>query len=97
MATTTSRIVPGEDSDIHDEPHLAGRRITVQAIHAQVHERGLEPEAVAERYELDLADVYRALTYYYDHPAEMAAVERRRERAIEEHAHRTTDPESVRD
>ena len=32
---------------------------------------GVSPEEVAADYDLDLADVYRALTYYYDHPDEM--------------------------
>lgn len=97
MATTTRRIVPGEESDVHDEPHIEGRRITVQFIHAQVEGRGLEPRTVADRHDLDIADVYRALTYYHDHPQEMREVERRRERAIDEHEHLTTDPETVRD
>lgn len=97
MATTTSRIVSGEESEIHDEPHLEGHRITVQFIHAQVAERGLDPETVADKFDLDIADVYRALTYYYDHAEEMREIERRREQAIEDHEHLTTDPDSVRE
>jgi hypothetical protein len=50
-----------------------------------------------DRRDLDVADVYRALTYYHDHPDEMRAVERERERTIEEHADRTTDPADVRE
>jgi uncharacterized protein (DUF433 family) len=60
----------------HDEPHLEGRRITVQFIKTQVEERGLEPRTVADRHDIDVADVYRALTHYHDHPKEMRAVER---------------------
>lgn len=97
MATTTGRIVSGEESDIHDEPHLEGRRITVQFIHAQVADRGLDPETVADNLDLDLADVYRALTYYDDHREEMREVERKREQAIEDHEHLTTNPDSVRE
>lgn len=97
MATTTGRIVSGEESDIHDEPHLEGHRITVQFIHAQVADRGLDPETVADKFDLDIADVYRALTYYYDHPEKMREVERTREQAIEDHEHLTTDPDSVRE
>jgi hypothetical protein len=44
-----------------------------------------------------VADVYRALTYYHDHPEEMRAVERQREEAVEDHKHLTTDPDDVRD
>lgn len=97
MATTTSRIVSGEESEIHDEPHLEGHRLTVQFIHAQVVDRGLDPETVADTFDVALADVYRALTYYYDHLEEMREIERGREQAIEDHEHLTTDPESVRE
>lgn len=92
MSQTTSRIV----RKLHDEPHLEGRRITVQFIKTQVEDRGLAPRTVADRHELDVADVYRALTYYHDNPEEMRAVERQREDAIEEHEALTTDPEDVR-
>lgn len=85
MAKTEYRIVPGEDSEIHDEPHVEGRRITVRFVHERVEGRGLEPRTVADRHDLDVADVYQALAYYHDHPEEMAAVERRREEAIERH------------
>jgi uncharacterized protein (DUF433 family) len=75
------RIVSGEESDIHDEPHLEGHRITVRQIVERVEERGLDPGTVADRHNLPIADVYRALTYFYDHPGEMDAVyERKRKR-----------------
>ena len=32
----------------------------------------MEPETVAVEFDLELADVYRALTYYYDNIDEMA-------------------------
>ena len=83
--------------ELHDEPHIEGRRITVQFIQSRVEGRGLEPQTVADRHELDVADVYRALTYYHDHPEEMRAVERHREEAFDEHEHLTTDPDEVRD
>lgn len=83
--------------EVHDEPHIEGRRITVQWIHERVEKRGLSPRTVADRHDLDVADVYRALTYYHDHPAEMRTVERERERAFEEHEHLTTDPADVRE
>ena len=82
--------------ELHDEPHIEGRRITVQFNQSRVECRGLEPQTVADRHELDVADVYRALTYYHDHPEEMRAVERQREQAIEDHRHLTTDPDEVR-
>lgn len=92
MSQVTRRIV----QDLHDEPHLEGRRITVQFIKEQVEERGLNPRTVADRHDLDVADVYRALTYYHDHPEEMRAIERQRQSVADEHDHLTTDPDDVR-
>lgn len=79
MSRQTARIV----REVHDEPHVEGSRITVRYIYGRVHERGLHPETVAERHDLHLADVYRALAYYHENPEEMAEVERRHERAAE--------------
>ena len=86
MSQQSARIV----REVHDEPHIEGSRITVRWIYARVHERGLRPETVAERHNLDLADVYHALAYYHDHPEEMEKVERQREKALEEAEQRTT-------
>ncbi|WP_435193843.1 DUF433 domain-containing protein [Natronomonas sp. EA1] len=84
MAVTKSRIVSGSESDVHDEPHIGGTRVTVQHLHARVEERGLRPETVADRLGLDVADVYEALAYYHRHPEEMTAIEARRQRAATE-------------
>jgi len=92
MSQISRRIV----REVHDEPHLEGRRITVRFVREQVEDRGLEPRTVADRQDLDLADIYRALTYYHDHPKEMRAIERRRRAATDEYRHLTTDPEDVR-
>ena len=92
MSQVTRRIV----RELHDEPHLEGRRITVQFIKTQVEDRGLEPRTVADRHDIDVADVYRALTYYHDYPDEMRTVERQREAAIDDCEHLTTDPDDVR-
>ena len=93
MSQVTRRIV----RELHDEPHLEGRRITVQFVKTQVEDRGLDPRTVADRHDVDVADVYRALTYYHDHPEEMRTVEADRETAVEDHEHLTTDPADVRD
>jgi uncharacterized protein (DUF433 family) len=83
MAVTRHRIVSGDDSEIHDEPHIEGSRVTVLHIHERVENRGLRPETVAERLNLDLADVYDALAYYHRNPEEMQAVEERRQTVAE--------------
>lgn len=97
MAAQAYRIVSGKDSVLHDEPHIEGRRITVQFVHERVEEGGLDPQTVADRHDLAIADVYRALAYYHDHPDEMRRVEQQRRRAIEDNAHLTTDPDDVRE
>jgi len=82
MAAQKYRIVSGTPSTIHTEPHIEGRRITVRDIHALVEERGSRPRAVAEEFDLRLADVYEALAYYHSNPEEMRAAEERHERAV---------------
>lgn len=83
-------VVPGEESEIHDEPHVEGSRITVRVIQARVEEGGQRPEAVADQLDLDLGDVYAALAYYHDNPTEMRQVEDRHERAASEAARRSS-------
>jgi len=84
MAVTKHRIVSGEESEIHDEPHIEGSRVTVLHVHERVEERGLRPETVADRLNLDLADVYEALAYYHRNPEEMQSVEAHRQTVAEE-------------
>lgn len=96
MSQQTARIV----REVHDEPHIEGSRVTVHFIKERVEGRGLKPETVAERHDLDLADVYRALAYYHDHPEEMRQVEQRREelhKAAEDDPDIATGPEDVRE
>jgi len=66
-------------TDLMDQPHVAGHRVSVRRIHALVEERELAPADVADSLELGLTDVYDALAYYHDHRDEMDEVERRRE------------------
>lgn len=90
MATQEYRIVSKEDSKIHNEPHIEGSRVTVRDVYLRVEQRGLSPERVAERYNLDIADVYEALAYYHNNPKEMQQVEKRHERAGEEAKRRSS-------
>lgn len=69
--------------DLMSEPHVAGRRISVLRVFDLVEGRGLEPRTVADRFDLDIADVYHALAYYHDHPAEMADLRSAREETME--------------
>lgn len=68
------------------EPCVEGTRIGVYFLRERVEGRGLEPGTVADRHGLDVADVYRALAYFHDHPDEMASIERERENLLVEAA-----------
>lgn len=83
MAQRTARIV--RDPDVLDgEPKIEGRRVSVRQIAEWVEEGDLTARTVADRHDLDVADVYAALAYYHSHPDEMAAVDRKlREREQE--------------
>ena len=81
--------------ELMSEPHIRGRRISVRQVYALVEERGEDPEAVADRYDLDVADVYHALAYYHDHPREMREVKKEREDAIADFHESIDRPEGV--
>ena len=68
------------DSDVMDgEPVVKGTRVRVATLYQAVEGDSLDPETVANRYDVSKADVYRALAYYYDNPEEMAQHERVRQ------------------
>ena len=60
-------------------PRIEGTRIGVHHIARRIIDGDEEPAVVASDYDLSLADVHRALTYYYDHPEEMREMRRRRD------------------
>ncbi len=61
-------ITPGV---VGGKPRIAGHRITVANI-AIWHERfGKSADEIAAEYDLDLADIYAALAYYFDHREEI--------------------------
>ena len=48
---------PGRiERDLMDEPHVRGRRISVRQVYALVENRGEDPVAIADRFDLDVAD-----------------------------------------
>jgi len=89
----TGRVV----RELMDEPHVEGHRVSVRHVYEQVEERELAPQTVADRLGLDVAEVYRALAYYHDHPEEMHEIEQRRERRIEDSGDRgaVTGPDDL--
>lgn len=80
MATSSAERITTE---LMSEPHIAGRRVSVLHVHDWVEGRGLSPRTVADRFDLDVADVYAALTYYHDHPGEMKDLWEERARSLE--------------
>lgn len=79
MATQAAGIA----EELLDEPHVAGRRVSVLQLRDRVEEVGELPKEVAEAYNLDVAAVYQALAYYHTHTEEMEAHRDRREREAE--------------
>lgn len=73
MAQAARRIV----TEVHDEPHLEGRRVTVRRIQGLVEGAGKPADEVAAQFDLDVADVYAALQYYHTHPEEMEQAEQK--------------------
>ena len=67
------------DDVLGGAPRIEGRRIGVHHVAKRVVDTGESPEQVAADYGLDMADVYRALVYYYDNPEEMRRVQAERQ------------------
>lgn len=83
MAAQTEERIVEDPEVIGGKPRIAGTRIGVYFVRERVEGRGLRPETVADRHNLDLGDVYRALAYYHEHPEAMREIEKRRERLVE--------------
>lgn len=80
------------DDVLGGEPRLEGRRISVRQIVELVVDAGMPPAEVADQLEVPQADVYRALTYHYENPDEMAAVRERHRNAMDRVAEQAIDP-----
>lgn len=52
-------------------PRLAGHRITVYDVVVWRNQLGMAFEEIAVEYDLSLASVYAAMTFYYDHKDEI--------------------------
>jgi uncharacterized protein (DUF433 family) len=86
--------IASDENIMGGQPRIDGRRISVLQIVEWVHEEGMTPETVAAEFDLDMADIYRALTYYYDHIDEMSEWRDRREERIRESKEGQPAPES---
>lgn len=62
------------DPDIrHGKPHISQTRIAVSDIATWHFRMGLSLEEIAAKYDLSLAAVYAAVSYYFDHQFEIDA------------------------
>ena len=90
----SARIVTTEGV-LGGQPRIDGTRISVLFVHERVEGRGLDPQTVADRHGLDVADVSHALAYYHDHPREMDHRRRERDDAFEAFLDEIDRPEGV--
>ena len=65
------------------EPVIRGTRITVRSLVQYVLRQGIPAETVAKEFQISLAALYDALSFYYDH---RSLIDRLIERQIEEAA-----------
>jgi len=72
-----------DDDVLGGEPRIDETRVGVRHVAARVINSGQSPAYVADQLDLSLAEVYEALSYYYDHVEEMRDLERENENAFE--------------
>jgi uncharacterized protein (DUF433 family) len=72
-----------DENVLGSEPRIDGTRIGVRHVAARVVDSGRSPAHVADQFDVSLADVYEALSYYYAHIDEMRALEEENEAAFE--------------
>jgi uncharacterized protein (DUF433 family) len=78
MATQDHTEIVSTPDVLGGEPRIEGRRLGVYFLATLVEDAGMDPHDVADEYEVPVAAVYRALTYFHEHPEEMATLERER-------------------
>jgi uncharacterized protein (DUF433 family) len=67
--------VTRDEDVLGGEPRIDGTRIGVRHITERVIDTGQSPAHVADQFDIPLADVYEALSYYYTHIDEMRKFE----------------------
>ena len=72
-----------DDDVLGGEPRIDESRVGVRHVAARVIDSGQSPAYVSDQLDLSLAEVYKALSYYYDHVEEMRDLERENEDAFE--------------
>lgn len=73
-----------DDDVLGGEPRIDGTRVGVRHVAALVIESGQSPAYTADQFEISMAEVYEALSYYYAHINEMREIERENEAAFDQ-------------
>lgn len=73
-----------DDDVLGGEPRIYGTRVGVRHVAALVIDAGESPAYTADQFDIPLAEVYEALSYYYAHIDEMREIERENEAAFDE-------------
>ena len=81
MSTTIS--VVSTPDVLHGKPRLEGTRIGVFQLGRRVRTRNESPEAVADAFDLDAAEVTAAVEYYDEHPELMETLRSQHEAGIQ--------------
>ena len=71
LGTTTNHRIEAEAGIAGGKPRIVGHRITVQDIVIWHEWLGRSADEISAEYGLDLADIYAALAYYYEHQTEV--------------------------
>lgn len=74
------------------EPRIEGTRIAVRHVATRVIDAGRTPAYVADQFDLSLAEVYDALSYYYAHTDEIREHRKENDDAFERLRDETLQP-----
>jgi uncharacterized protein (DUF433 family) len=90
MAETT-RIVTTEGI-LGGEPRISDTRVGIRDVYALAVEGDHSPVDVADQLDISVGAVHTALAYYYEHPAEMRALEQQHAESEQQLATRSVRP-----
>jgi uncharacterized protein (DUF433 family) len=79
LELTTNQRIEATPGIAGGKPRIKGHRITVQDVVVWHEWLGRSADEITAEYGLDLADVYAALAYYYDHQTEVDQAIRQQE------------------
>lgn len=80
---TMPRIVQTDDV-LGGDPRIEGHRIGVYHVYQQYVSEDETPEAIAESYDISVAEVHAALAYAFHNPEQIREIEARKQRIAEE-------------